>query len=180
MILFFDCETTGLIPKGKNWETDYNDFPYIVQIAWIMDDEEKNYIIKPDGWYIPDEISKIHGITQGRAIEEGHPNEEVLEHFLKDAKKADLIVGHNIYFDTSIVKANLLRLGFDKTEIADALHKDKRYCTMLKSMKFMGSKYPKLSELYKYLFYIEFEDAHTALGDVRATKKCYEEMLKYI
>jgi len=177
-ILFFDTETTDLISKGKIWEQDYNEFPYIVQIAWIIDDEEYSYIIKPENWKISDRVSKIHGITQEIALEKGCSNAEVLKHFLDDVKKADLIVGHNIYFDTSIVKANLLRLGFDKTEISDALHKDKRFCTMQRSKKLFG-KYPKLSELYRYLFVVELEDAHTALGDVRATKKCYEEMFKY-
>lgn len=177
--LFFDVETTGLIQKGHNWEVHYNEFPYIVQIAWIVGDVQNEHIIKPETWHIPDDVVKIHGINEDRAICEGESNREVLTNFLEDAKKADVIVGHNIYFDTSIIKANLLRLGVDKIEISDALHKDKRFCTMQKSRKLFG-KWPKLTELHQSLFSIDMEDAHTALGDVKATKRCYEELIKII
>lgn len=176
-ILFFDTETTGLPEKDHNWEIHYDVFPYIVQIAWIMGDVENEHIIKPESWHIPADAVKIHGINENRAICEGESNVEVLTNFLEDAKKADIIVGHNIYFDTSIIKANLLRLGFDKTEISDAMHKDKRFCTMQKSRKLFG-KWPKLIELHEHLFGMDFEDAHTALGDVKATQKCYYELIK--
>lgn len=32
-VCFFDCETTGLPPRGAKWDVDYNDFPNIVQLA---------------------------------------------------------------------------------------------------------------------------------------------------
>ena len=177
--LFFDTETNGLPDKNHNWETHYNEFPYIVQIAWIMGDVEEVHIIKPETWHIPDDVVKIHGINETRAICEGESNRNVLTAFLEDAKKSDLLVGHNIYFDISIIKANLLKIGFDKTEISDALHKNKRFCTMQKSRKIFG-KWPKLIELHQSLFSIDFEDAHSALGDTRATKRCYEELIKMI
>jgi len=174
-MLTFDVETTGLIPNGANWETDYDRFPYIVQIAWI-NDKEHCYIIKPDGWMIPEKVADIHSINQERAMKEGRDGKEILTEFLEAAKKAEKLVGHNIYFDISIIKANLLRFGIDKEEIVNALHKDKRFCTMQKSRKIFG-KWPKLTELYRHFFGIEFEDAHSALGDARATKKCYEELI---
>lgn len=179
MKLFFDTETTGLVPKGANWETDYDKFPYIVQIAWIADNKENSYIIKPEDWKIPEDVIKVHGIDNFKAMTEGQSNLEVLTLFLEAAKKADLLVGHNIYFDISIIKANLLRLGFNKEEIVEALHKDKRFCTMQKSRKIFG-KWPKLIELHEYLFGNNFEDAHSALGDARATQKCYNELIKII
>ena len=176
-ILFFDTETTGIPKKGTNWEKDYETFPYIVQIAWIAGEKEYEHIIKPDGWDIPEEVVKIHGIDKEKAIAKGESNKKVLERFLEAAEDAEIIVGHNIYFDTSIIKANLLRLGHDVVKISDALHKDKRFCTMQKSTS-LSKKWLKLKELHQLLFNSEIENAHTALGDVRATRKCYYELVK--
>lgn len=41
-----------------------------------------------------------------------------------------------------------------------------------------GYKYPKLQELYAKLFGENFTDAHDALADIRATKKCYFELIE--
>jgi len=63
MYLIFDTETTGL---PKNWKapvTDLNNWPRLVQIAWVFTDKtgnvlnKSNYIIKPDGFTIPVEIT---------------------------------------------------------------------------------------------------------------------------
>lgn len=175
--IIFDIETTGLPEKGLNWEHDFILFPYIVGIAWLIDDIEQTHIIKPDGWEIPQEAIDIHGISQLQAINKGVDLKITLEKFFKDAADCDLLIGHGIYFDISIIKANALRLGMDKKKISDILHKDKRYDTMTKSMKYIKlGKYPKLSELYNFLFDTDFENQHSALGDVRATLKCYDEL----
>ena len=177
--LFFDTETTGLPNKGANWEYYFLNFPYLVQIAWIIGGDEKEYIIKPDNYEIPIEATEIHGITQEKAMDVGIAVKDVLEEFFLLAVKSDKIVGHNIYFDTSIIKANALRLEFDKDMIISALDKTKRFDTMQKSMKLLKvGKYPKLEELYKFLFNSEIENQHTALVDVRATKDCYEALIK--
>ncbi len=69
--LIFDTETTGL----PNYKAPVNNDsqPYIVQLAAILvDDEgdtvsEMSVIIKPNGWTIPEEVAKIHGIDDRRA-----------------------------------------------------------------------------------------------------------------
>ena len=183
--LFFDTETTGLPEKGKNWETDYKNFPYIVQIAWQMYQdndliEEFNRIIKPNGWEISDEVSEIHNITQAIAEKEGDKEKFVLDIFINSVLKSDKIIGHNIYFDTSIIKASLLRLGEDKDLIVEALHKEKREDTSrLALQKFKGQEGNKLltlSDLHKKLFNEDF-DAHNAINDVKAVAKCYFNLI---
>jgi DNA polymerase III alpha subunit (gram-positive type) len=176
MILFFDTETTGLPPKDSNWETSFNNFPHIVQIAWMITDDngavlyKHDNIIKPTGYDIPKETIDLHGITQDIAEQNGMDAKIVLNHFLIDALACEKIVGHNIYFDTSIIKANMLRLLFDKDPIVKALDKTKRIDTM--RMIKVG-KWPKLSELYKTLFSEELSGAHNAMGDVVAVSRCY-------
>ncbi|HUV85413.1 MAG TPA: hypothetical protein VMV86_06875, partial [Methanosarcinales archaeon] len=58
------------------------------------------------------------------------------------------------------------------------------YCTMLegtdicKIPSFRGNKWPTLKELHKHLFNEDFEDAHDALADVEATRRCYYAIRK--
>lgn len=192
--LFFDTETTGLVPKGAKWETDYMQFPHIVQLAWWNEYMGvESYIIKPDGWVIPDEVVKIHGITNERANKEGHDLDNLLTYFIRTAEKYDTIIGHNIHFDTSVVKANALMLinsgmwGRAAIEIFNkALDKSKRIDTMGKTIKFCGlkqkcgkkAKFPSLVELHTKLFGKGFDGAHDAGNDVMATKRCYDELVK--
>ena len=77
MYLIFDTETTGL---PQNWQaplTDFNNWPRCVQLAWQVHDikgkmiEVKNYIIKPEGYDIPFNAEKIHGISTERATKQG-------------------------------------------------------------------------------------------------------------
>ena len=58
----------------------------------------------------------------------------------------------------------------------------KTFCTMEKTVDICkingnyGYKFPKLQELYFYLFNENFEFAHDAMVDVKATAKCYFEL----
>ena len=59
MVLFFDTETTGLPQRWNAPVTDVNNWPRLVQLAWIMCDgkgniiEERSDIVKPEGFAIP-------------------------------------------------------------------------------------------------------------------------------
>ena len=142
-VLTFDCETTGLPPKGAKWDVDFAEFPNIVQLAWAVNEKERSFIIKPEGWEIPEASTEVHGITAERANAEGVPFADIIDEFLEDCEKARLLVGHNIYFDTSIVKAMILRImgrEYYDAKAEDALFKGKRIDTMMKTIKFVGAK----------------------------------------
>lgn len=181
-ILSFDAETTGLPPKGANWEDDFKEFPHIVSLAWIFRGNEHYHIIRPDGWEIPEESAKIHGITQERAMAEGEDLSAVLIAFLGDCKDAELIAGHNIYFDSSIIKAEVKRLGeglYEKWDVEQALWKGKRIDTMRPSIKWVDArtqdgrvKFPTLTELYNRCFPGTSFPAHNALEDAKAVLRC--------
>ena len=182
MYLFFDTETTGLPKKWNAQASDVDNWPRLVQIAWILQDEfEKDrpsipeaYIIKPDGFEIPIEATEIHGITQERAMDEGVPLSGVLEYFLALNKRADRFVGHNINFDVSIIGAEMFRADLNGRFIFL-----KQICTMKTSTNYCklkgkyGYKYPTLGELYLKLFDKELKDAHDALVDIKATAECF-------
>ena len=185
MYLFFDTETTGL---PKNYQAPLDDFlnwPRVVQIAWSLYDEMGNhwesysYIIKPNGFVIPEEVARIHRISQERALREGVDLKIALEHFLRDAHSASYLVAHNIDFDEKIVGSELLRekLGpnpFIGNNKIDTMKSSVDFCKISNGR---GSyKWPNLAELYRILFSAEFPDAHDAMVDVSACAKCFFEL----
>jgi len=184
-----DIETTGIPPKGANYETDYKQFPYILSLAWkcVKDGAESetfSYVINNPGVIVTPEITKINGITQEMCDASKWDIFTVLVQFMMDADQSDFIIGHNIYFDTSILKANVMRIiSGGKTpmdmfnKISEILHKDKRIDTMRAGTKLCG-KWPKLTELHHKLFGKPFEGAHTAAGDVDACYACFQELLR--
>ena len=183
MYLFFDTETTGL---PRNWRapvTDLNNWPRMIQIAWILSDDKGNrievddYIIKPENFKIPRDASRVHGISTERAIDEGEDLELVLNKFNGLVEQTDFIVAHNISFDEKILGAELLR-----KRIQSKFNMKRKLCTMESSTNYCklpgpyGYKWPKLSELHIKLFGEDFEEAHDASVDINATEKCFWEM----
>ena len=78
MYLIFDTETTGLPQNYSAPISDLDNWPRVVQLAWQLHDQAGNYlsggnyIIKPDGFTIPFNAEKVHGISTQRALDEGH------------------------------------------------------------------------------------------------------------
>ena len=183
MYLFFDTETTGLPLNWKSPITDLDNWPRLVQIAWIVYDKkgkklnEKNYIIKPDGYSIPIDVSRIHGITTTKANKEGHLLQPVLTEFNQFVEKANYLVAHNISFDEKIVGAEFLRLNFK-----NAIATKRKICTMHSTTQYCalpgpyGYKWPKLSELHHKLFNKGYKEAHNASVDIKITAKCFWEL----
>lgn len=182
--IIIDCETTGLSPKGANYETDFKIFPRILSIAWkINNDTTIHNIINQNGFIIPEEATKINGITQEMVNESPFQLEDVLIELI-DTTNIDFVSGFNLYFDTSNIKANILRLINEErltkefyNKSVNFLHKDKRIDVMRICHKLFGGKWPTLSEAYFKLFNEKF-NAHNAGDDVDACHKIYLELIK--
>jgi DNA polymerase-3 subunit epsilon len=185
MYLFFDTETTGLPRNWKAPVSDLNNWPRLVQIAWLQYDLDgnqiggNNYIIRPNGFTIPYESSKIHGISNERAINEGVDLHGILNVFQKLISQSSFLVAHNMSFDEKIVGAEFLR-----NNMPNSITAKNRICTMEKSTNYCklsgpyGYKWPKLSELHYKLFGMGFEEAHNAAVDINATARCFWQMRK--
>ncbi len=184
--VFFDTETNGLPKSFDAPIEDTENWPRLVQLAYMVCDTnggvlmKENLIIKPDGFVIPKEASDLHGITNEIAFRQGKEVEAVLGgNFLNALKEASLVIGHNLSFDSSIIGAEFFRMGQENW-----ISKKKTVCTMKLSTDFcaiqasQGYKWPKLSELYFKLFNEELEGAHNALFDVEATARCFWELKK--
>ena len=144
MILFFDTETTGLMP-GR-----------IIQLSYIMQTETdvkaKNFFFYVD--YIEPSAVAVHGFTPEKlfTLSCGKTFSCDIEEIYDDFLSADLVVSHNFAFDLKFM-------------IAEFLYQDRqfRYRESLCTMKFFtdllrmprksgkGFKYPKLSELCEAL-----------------------------
>jgi DNA polymerase III subunit epsilon len=183
MILFFDTETTGLPRNWKAPVTNVNNWPRMVQLAYQFYDAtgnklaEADHIIKPDGFTISAEVSRVHGITHERAMREGVPVRNVLLEINDLANQANLLVAHNMNFDSKIIGAEFIRAG-----VSNPIPTKRQLCTMEKSTNYCalpgpyGYKWPKLSELHYKLFREYFDEAHNAAFDIQATVRCYWEL----
>ena len=181
--LIFDTETTG-IPRNRNAPVEMvENWPRVVQIAWQVNDESdvltssREAIIKPEGFYIPEEAARVHGITQDRALEEGIPFSDILPAFAEAVNRADVLVAHNMRFDSFVMGAEFVR-----AKIVTEMFAKRRVCTMEASTAYCqipgpyGYKWPTLAELYYTLFRTSFLDEHDAAGDVRACARCFFEL----
>lgn len=118
----------------------------------------------------------------GLLAEAGKPLSKVLAQFVSDAWKSNVLVAHNINFDTPIIKCEIFRVDQEldgewedlEGEMSPIMYPPAKgeagfqfVCTMLGMQKMFG-KWPKLDQLYHWCFGKGFENAHDAGGDVTA------------
>ncbi|MEN9292008.1 MAG: hypothetical protein RLZZ357_1852, partial [Bacteroidota bacterium] len=171
MYLIFDTETTGL-PRDFNAPiTDTDNWPRVVQLAWQLHDEsgelisQKDFIIKPEGYNIPFESERVHGISTELAQALGEDLSEVLAQFNKDLSRANFMVGHNLKFDLNVLGAEYVRQGQDTPLVKPVLDTCTEKTALL--CQIPGGrggrfKLPTLTELHEFLFQESFSEAHNA------------------
>ena len=206
--LVFDTETTGL-PKTKFISpTTLKLWPHIVQFSYIIYDsslnditESRDCVIKlPEDILIPEDSSKIHGITNDISHQKGVNINNVLDDFFYHLKNVDKLIGHNIEFDINMLKIELLRTINDKDILYEQnklckqnLHYLSNYknitCTLKDSITYCNIqsidkfgkpylKYPKLIELHEKLFDKSPNNLHNSFNDILVTLRCFMK-LKY-
>jgi len=194
-ILFFDTETNGLPIRRHAGPEDTANWPQVVQIAWQLLDisssdatliSKQSYIVQPDPGVVWNEGSAtFHKISKETALEKGTPGSIVFEAFLRDARTASLLVAHNLAFDVPVLLCELIRHDLSIRDIPE-----RRYCTMEGTKKICKLpsqygkpedpyKYPKLSELYAFLFgALDTPDFHSADVDVSCLVRCFRELVR--
>lgn len=188
MYLIFDTETTGLPKKWGAPISDTDNWPRCIQIAWQLHDdmgkliEHQDYLVKPEGFNIPYDAERIHGISTELAEAEGISLAEVLEKFNVALGKAKFIVGQNLGFDINIMGCEFYRMGvaspMGEMPILDTC--TEVTASLLKLPGGRGGKFklPTLTELHSYLFNVPFAEAHNATADVEATTRCFLELIR--
>jgi DNA polymerase III subunit alpha len=186
MYLIFDTETTGLPQNYSAPLTDFDNWPRCVQLAWQVHDKtgklisQGDYIVKPDGFTIPFNSEKVHGISTERAQREGISLNDVMDNFSRDLEKCTFLIGHNLEFDLNIMGSEYLRMERenplpDKIAI-DTKDESTEYCALPGGRG--RYKWPTLAELHDKLFDIGFEEAHNAAADVDATARAFLELVR--
>ncbi|MDO6490092.1 MULTISPECIES: DNA polymerase III subunit alpha [unclassified Cellulophaga] len=188
MYLIFDTETTGL---PKRWDVPYTDtdnWPRCIQIAWQLHDdmgnviEHQDYLVKPDGFNIPYDAEKIHGISTALAEQDGIPLAEVLEKFNEALNKTKFVVGQNVGFDLNIMGAEFHRLQVEnqlqELPVLDTCTEHTATLCQIPGGRGGKFKLPTLTELHQFLFGEPFGEAHNATADVEATTRCFLELVR--
>jgi DNA polymerase III epsilon subunit-like protein len=186
--LFFDTETTGLPVKRNESPQNLSNWPYIVQIAWMLVDEHGLQIangsnIIKQNVSISYQATAIHHITTEKMLREGVSPQTVYADFLESVENTEYIIAHNLEFDLPILECELLRNGFDNT----VLKQKKYFCTMKYGKELCRvydrtgrRKNPKLSELFGELYFsdstLQFEGLHSAAADMLVTYRCFMKM----
>ncbi|NND88956.1 MAG: PHP domain-containing protein, partial [Flavobacteriaceae bacterium] len=188
MYLIFDTETTGL---PRNWNaplSDSDNWPRCIQIAWQLHDElgnvieHQDFLVQPDGFNIPFDAEKIHGISTELAAQEGIPLAEMLEKFNKVLGKTKFVVGQNVGFDLNIMGAEFLRNGeenpLSEFPVLDTCTERTAQLCQIPGGRGGKFKLPTLTELHQFLFDAPFGEAHNATADVEATTRCFLELIR--
>ncbi|HLU84844.1 MAG TPA: PHP domain-containing protein, partial [Vicingaceae bacterium] len=188
MYLIFDTETTGL---PKRWDapiTDVDNWPRCIQIAWQLHDamgnciEHQDYLVQPEGFNIPYDAEKVHGISTELAQAKGIPITEVLEKFNLALSKAKFVVGQNVKFDLNIMGAEFVRENIVNPlrtlPVLDTCTEHTASLCQIPGGRYGKYKLPTLTELHEFLFNEPFAEAHNATADVEATTRCFLELIR--
>lgn len=188
MYLIFDTETTGLPKRFNAPISDTDNWPRCIQIAWQLHDamgnlvEHQDYLVQTDGFNIPYDAEKIHGISTALADQEGIPLMEVLEKFNVALSKAKFIVGQNVGFDVNIMGSEFYRMQVEnplqELPVLDTCTEGTASLCQIPGGRGGKFKLPTLTELHQFLFNAPFAEAHNATADVEATTRCFLELIR--
>jgi DNA polymerase III subunit epsilon len=190
-ILTFDTETTGKLDFKATHIAAHQ--PHLVQLGAILEIDNEivatvDVIIRPAGWEISEEVSKIHGITHQRAMEVGISLANATYMFRDLVATADRVVAHNINFDQAVMTKALHESEVDSIP----WEKVDTRCTMLLSTPILkiaknggassslnkanNWKWPSLAECMQYFYQENIFNAHRALVDAEAARKVYHAL----
>lgn len=169
-LAFIDIETTGLnLTKHE-----------IIEIGCVITTpsleviEEFELKIKPEYVENADPVSLKISHYDPSQWKSAHSLRQAMEIFSKKVEDC-IMVGQNVAFDSGF-----LEYAFIKTEVANSMHYHKLDTVSIAWAKLHRQPdidHFSLRELCKH-FGIENENAHTGLGDARATYELYKKLME--
>ena len=182
MFLIFDTETTGFPLKGVS--PSHPGQARIVQLAWLLLDEKFQEVehynqlfkLSPET-KISEGAQAAHGKSWEDCNLRGVSPREGVEQFLQLTTKSSLLIAHNFAFDVQLIEIE--RVVHNLGHLFCTPH----YCTMEATTpicklpnrwKGKSYKWPKLQEAYQHCYGHQFDGAHDALADVRATAQVFK------
>ncbi len=174
-LLFLDTEFTGF---NKNQD-------HLVQVAWVMTDLEgnvlknANYMVRPEGYEIPEESTAIHHIDTAQAATYGYPIKVVMEQFRRDLLRSTCLVGYTLYRDKIHIKKawkGSLKSKYPFWPTIDLAEYEK---TVRQQLNYNDdSQTISLATMYLLLFGEPMTRAHNAMSDAQATCRCFWELVQ--
>lgn len=177
-----DTETSGLFDFSK--PADAEGQPRLASFAVVKLDADltvegtHEYLVKPDGWTLTDEVMKINGLTMKQLEEEGRPVADILKFYTALIERGYVIVAFNAQYDTKIMRGEMRRAG-----VPDLFETTPNICAMRAAVEIVkapkangkGYKLPKLSEACAY-FGIEQTEQHSAMADAYASAEIFKKL----
>lgn len=183
-LLFIDTEASCLPGKWHLPYTAVGNWPYAVQVSWIIYTwegikiKEQNFYISDNDFEISPSSFRIHGLTKDFLLQNGIPRREMLAQLSKDLRAYQpMIIGHFLELDYHILGAEYIRIG----TIHHPLEQLPGFCIMKASRHLQrnpNNKYLRLGELYELLFNQPLLCQHNAITDATATAGCFFELVK--
>ncbi len=177
LFFIFDTETDGLINKSDSNNIKY---PKIIQISWAIMDFD-GIILKKDtrilncDYNADSEAFKINKLNKSNISKLAESPQLVYKDLINDLKYCKYIAAHNLDFDLNLLihELSLIELDIDLRDF-------KTICTMRIGAELIGNnaKYPKLTELYEWLFNYKIFQLHNAEADALIVCKCCRELIK--
>lgn len=179
-----DTETSGLFDFSK--PADAEGQPRLAHLGMILIDENLveertlELLVKPEGWTMPEEASRINGLTMDILAEKGVPIIDALRDYCGTIDEGYVIVAFNAQYDTKIMRGEMRRAGID-----DRFERTPNICVMraltdickIPKAKGGGYKFPKLAEACAH-FALAQDAAHRAMGDARSALDLFRELHK--
>lgn len=160
--LLFDTETTGLPYHDEAKDAVQ---PRIIEWGGVLANErgeiidELDLLINP-GMKLPAKITKITGLTDEDLA--GAPRfAEVAGQISSFFERADMMIAHNLPFDSFLITLEVQRAGLVWP------WPERAVCTVQEHAEEWGRR-PKLTELYKHYTGEKLAQSHRALDDVKA------------
>jgi DNA polymerase-3 subunit epsilon len=180
--LFIDTEASGLPVK---WHLPYDapgNWPYAVQVSWIIYTKdgrkirEQNHYVSNDDFEISPAAIRIHGLTREFLRQNGKPRKQLLEILSGDLLAYDpLVIGHFMELDYRVIGADYFREG-----MPNPMEQLPCFCIMTASKHLQQNpqrKFLRLGDLYDLLFGHPLLSQHNAMADAAATADCFFELL---
>ncbi len=194
--LVIDTEAVDLVDNdifeasllSKEAETlSHKLYPPIVVLSYQVLDEEKNLIrelshIIYHQTEMSEEVRKIN-LLRNEDLLQGEELVEVLETFINEVARAKVLVAHNLNFHLNSIFLACQSVGLE----LDFTEGKEKICTMEQGQA-LGFKrnrqgqalYPKLSELFRYLYFRKFamtlKYQNKSLRDVRLVSSCLRKL----
>jgi DNA polymerase III epsilon subunit-like protein len=167
-IMFFDVETSGLIPsRSDNFMPEpakLHTYPHILQLSFVLfniatraiEHQSDFYIRPPIEVSIPPIVTEMTGITREICDAKGVSILDALNTFESAYASCDTIISHNLSFDSAMIRIEQLRnnkhlnsCSPDVLLMFNPIHDDLRgiqhFCTMKASVDLCNIMVPRKS-----------------------------------